>query len=212
MTAETLWKTLRLCWIDANFEPPDVILHDARQYFMAVAFEAYVDMLHIKTKAFLVESANSMTILRRYHAQIRRSFNTIMKKSPEIEDEEGLKMAVKSLNDSAGPDGLTRKLLVLAPCKISVFLLISPRSQRFNVLSLSETLWLKCRSNLPEDEFCGALHARNGPDVTDIHTTPLGVPALVYRREKVCWDGLYSLLEMNDEDVIALTSKGAKTF
>lgn len=64
-TTETLWETLRLCRIDVYLGSPDVIAHNSGKTFMAPASQANADMLHIKTKSILVESANSMTIIER---------------------------------------------------------------------------------------------------------------------------------------------------
>lgn len=73
-TAETLYKALRMCWIDTYLGPPDIIAHDTEKTFIAAAFQASADMLHIKTKSISVESANSMTIVERYQSPIRRPF------------------------------------------------------------------------------------------------------------------------------------------
>lgn len=47
MTAENLWNTLRLCWIDVYVRPPGVIAHDVGKSFMAAAFQAYAALPHI---------------------------------------------------------------------------------------------------------------------------------------------------------------------
>lgn len=91
--------------------PPNVIAHNDEKSFMTVALQANVDMLHIKTTSIPVDSANCMTIVVRYHGPIHR-FNKITKECPEIEIEEALRMVAKSMNNSAGPDGLAQTLLV----------------------------------------------------------------------------------------------------
>lgn len=49
-----------------------------------------------------------------------------------------------------------------------------------------------------------ALSRRNGPDVSDIHKTPIGSHVLVYRPKKDKWDGPFALLDLKDEDAIVL--------
>lgn len=74
MKAETLWKALRMCWIDVYLGPPDMIAHDASKNFMPAAFQSNSDMLHIRTKSIPVEAANSISIVEQYHTPIRRAY------------------------------------------------------------------------------------------------------------------------------------------
>lgn len=79
---------------------------------MTTAFLVNADMFHIQKKPIPVQSFNSMTVLERYHAPIRRALNIIEKECPECRNEEALQMVVKSMNNSVGPDGLFTTLLV----------------------------------------------------------------------------------------------------
>lgn len=72
VSSECLWKALRQCWIDAYLGPLDVIVHDAGKNFMVSAFAGNADMLYIATEPVPVEAANSMSIVDRYHAPLRR--------------------------------------------------------------------------------------------------------------------------------------------
>lgn len=56
------------------------------------------------------------------------------------------------------------------------------------------------------------LNTRDGPNVTQIHATPIGSPVLFYCLERDMWEGPFSLLEIRGEDVIALTQKSAQKF
>lgn len=69
-------------------------------------------MLHIRTKAIPVEAAHSTSFVKKYHVAVRRAFHIIKKESPIMDDDDELQMAVKSINDSTGPDGLLPTLLV----------------------------------------------------------------------------------------------------
>lgn len=80
---------------------------------MEAAFQPNSDILHIRTNSIPVESVNSKTVVERYHAQIRRALNIIQKEFSESRNEEALQMAVKSINDSVGLDGLVPTRLVL---------------------------------------------------------------------------------------------------
>lgn len=112
ISSEPLWRPGRLCWSPVYLGPPDVIAYDSEKNFMTSAFQANADMSHIWTKSLPVESANSMTIVERYHAPIRRALNTIYKEAKDIEQGVALQMAVKAINDSVGSNGLVPTLLV----------------------------------------------------------------------------------------------------
>jgi len=101
-----------MCWIDVYLGPPNVVAHDAGKNLIARAFQLNANMMNIKTKEIPIESANSMTYVERYHTPLRRAFRIIKSELPNISDEEVLQYAVKSLNDSVGPDGLVPTLLV----------------------------------------------------------------------------------------------------
>ena len=67
----------------------------------------------IKVKEVPVEAHNSIDKVERYHQSLRRIYEIIQdelqdKTSPEII----LQMAVKAVNNSAGPDGIVPTLLV----------------------------------------------------------------------------------------------------
>lgn len=49
-------------------------------------------------------------------------------------------------------------------------------------------------------QVCDALHTRNGPHVTDILSSAIR-HALVYLTEKDCWDGPYTILDIDRDDV-----------
>ena len=83
-TADALQEALRLCWIDVYLGPPDLIVHDAGKNFMAKAFKANADQLHIRTKAVPIEAPHSMSIVERYHAPIRRAYNIIKAEAPNL--------------------------------------------------------------------------------------------------------------------------------
>lgn len=101
-----------MCWINGYVGPPDVIAHDSGKNFMGEAFQANAGMPHKQTKSMPVESANSMSIIGRYHAPVTRAYNIIRKESPDTDKEGALQMVVKAVNDSVGPEGPVPTLLV----------------------------------------------------------------------------------------------------
>jgi hypothetical protein len=66
----------------------------------------------ITLKAVLVEAYNSIGIVERYHAPVRRAYQIITTKIRDIDREMALQMAFKAINDTIGLDGLVPTLLV----------------------------------------------------------------------------------------------------
>jgi hypothetical protein len=67
----------------------------------------------IEVKKVPVEAYNSIGKVKRYHAPIRRAFDVITADlSKEVSAENALQMAVKTVNNTAGPNGLVLTLLV----------------------------------------------------------------------------------------------------
>jgi di/tripeptidase len=89
-------------------------VHDAGKNFTATEFKQLASSMSIEVKEVPVEAHNSVGLVERYHALLRRAYE-IMKeelKDEHIDKEIILQMAVKAVNDSAGPDGIVPTLLV----------------------------------------------------------------------------------------------------
>ena len=81
----------------------------------------------IQLKAILVEAYNSIRIVERYHAPIRRAYRIISAEIRDIDKDIALQIAFKAVNDSAGPNGLVLTLLVYSAfLRISVYNLPYP--------------------------------------------------------------------------------------
>lgn len=171
---------------------------------MARAFQANADMLHISTKAIPVEAAHSMSIVERYHSPLRRAVTIIRQEAPNIDEDSLLQMAVKCVNDSVGPEGIVPTLLVFGALP-RVGLPNDPPTPS----TLKRAIALRKATEAMSRHFAkrqvrDAFATRNGPDVSDIHATPIGHPVLVYRPEKDRWEGSFSLLAIRGEDVVVL--------
>ncbi|KAI0993172.1 hypothetical protein K3495_g15012, partial [Podosphaera aphanis] len=113
MSAKETWQTLRLLWIDTYQGPPDVITHDAGTNFSSVEFRNEARILGITCREVPVEAHWSIGKLERYHAPLRRAYEILSTELRGIYSPKAvLQMAVKAVNDTAGPDGLVPTLLV----------------------------------------------------------------------------------------------------
>lgn len=121
-------------------------------------------------------------------------------------------MSVKAINDSVGPDGLVPTLLVFGALPRLGLPTDPPTPSTFKRAIALRKATKAMSKHFSSRQVKDALKVRNGPDVTEIHKTPIGAPVLIYRPEKDKWEGPYSLLEINGEDVIALLPKGPTKF
>ena len=114
MSAVTAWNTLRACWIDTYLGPPDMVVHDAGTNFAASEFRQLARAMAVDVKEVPVEAHNSIGKVERYHAPLRRAYEIIRNEmaGESVDRDMILQMAVKAVNDTAGPNGLVPTLLV----------------------------------------------------------------------------------------------------
>lgn len=114
MASSSVWEALRECWFDTYLGPPDIITHDARTNFTSTEFRQYTKSLIIFVKEVPVEAANSIGIVGRYHLPHRRAYQIIKAELDQGNRNKAgiLQMAVKAVNDTAGPNGIVPTLLV----------------------------------------------------------------------------------------------------
>lgn len=74
MSAEYLGNGIRRCSIDLYVGPPDVLVQDSGTNFIAKYFNANLDLLHINCNEFIIEGAEQITFVERYHATLNRAF------------------------------------------------------------------------------------------------------------------------------------------
>ncbi|KAF1947580.1 hypothetical protein EJ02DRAFT_439817 [Clathrospora elynae] len=98
MSAKETWQALRTLWIDTYQGPPDILTHDAGTNFASAEFRAEAKIMGITCKQVPTEAHWSEIL----HAELAGT----------MPDEAILQMAVKAVNDTAGPEGLVPTLLV----------------------------------------------------------------------------------------------------
>ncbi|TAQ83771.1 hypothetical protein B7494_g7902 [Chlorociboria aeruginascens] len=108
------WKVLRACWIDMYLGPPDQVVHDAGKNFASTKFKQYAKSMAIDVKEVPVEAHNSVGLVKRYYAPLRRAYQTISNElaGESVSKDAILQIAVKAVNDTAGPEGLVPTLLI----------------------------------------------------------------------------------------------------
>jgi hypothetical protein len=199
MSAKTAWDTVRVCWIDMYQGPPDYFIHDAGKNFSSVEFRQHAYSMATEVKEVPVEAHNSVGKVERYHGPLRRSYEILR---DELQDEKLdkeliLQMAVKAVNDTAGPDGLVPTLLVFgAYPRITPYDAPSP-----TIIKRAEairTAMKELRRFYAERQVKDALAARNGPNTAETLNIPLQSDVRVWRERKG-WKGPYKLIATDGE-------------
>src|SRR5579871_1486997 len=199
-STKATWDALRLCWIDVYIGPPDMIVTDARSNFTSQEFHQHAAVMGISTKTVPVEAAWSIGITERYHFVLRRAYKIIVEET-QAEKEVALQMAVKAVNDSAGPNGLIPTLLVFGAFPRMTEMDPPAPSIAVRAMAIKKAMneIAKIRA---EHQVADALRQRNGPSTADIHDLPLLSPVLVWRKDtgqSGHWTGPYTLLSMDGE-------------
>ena len=211
MTGQTAWDIFRLCWMDTYIGPPDLLVHDAGTNFASREFQTNAQVMGIRTKIVPVEAHNSVGVVERMHEPLRRAYYAVKQEFEGRGNKEViLQIAVKAVNDTAGPNGLVPTLLVFG-----TFPRLSPSdppspsiAQRAVALRKAMVEVAKAKANT---QIQKALAMRNGPDTLPIHDLEVGGKVLVWR-EKGNWTGPYILLAMEAEECTIQLPHGPTKF
>ncbi|KAM4063225.1 cwf18 domain containing protein [Hirsutella rhossiliensis] len=203
-------NTLRTLWIDTYLGPPDTLRHDAGTNFASLEFRNEAKIMGIKCSQVPVETHWSIGKIERYHAPLRRAFNILHAEIGHTTSAETvLQMAVKAINDTAGPDGLVPTLLVFgAYPRVSTD---SPPSA--STLKRSEAMqkaMKMLRQLSAERRVKDALHARNGPSTTEVLSSRCKVKFAF--GEKDGWQGPFKIASIDTHNITIDTVNGPKSF
>jgi hypothetical protein len=204
LSAKHTWDTLRNCWVDTYLGPPDYITHDAGTNFASKEFRQYAASMGITARSVPVEAHWSVGMIERAHPVLRRAYEIITEelKNETISKHFILQMAVKAVNDTAGPDGLVPTLLVFGayPRMTETDPPTPSIIQRATAIRRAMNEIAKIRATRQVND---ALNQRNGPSVMPIHDVPLNSPVLVWREGNAGhggkWTGPFPLLGIDRE-------------
>ncbi|TQN64414.1 hypothetical protein CSHISOI_11408, partial [Colletotrichum shisoi] len=200
ISAKTTWEALRLCWIDVYQGPPDWIVADAGRNFTAAEFRHEAKAMSIDVKIIPIESHHSVGKVERYHAAVRRAYEIIREECPSLPRDSALQGAIKSVNDTAGPDGLVPTLLVFgAYPRMTDDSPPSPDiTQRVEAIRKASEAVRKIHARRQVND---ALATRNGPDTSTVKNLAIGSQVRVWRERKG-WMGPYRLIDVSNETCV----------
>ena len=192
-----VWDALRSAWIDTYIGPPDFIIHDAGTQFTSSEFKQNATSMGSTTKCVPIEAHHSIGLVERYHTPLRRAFDIITEELPNTAKQHVLQMAVKTVNDTVGPDGLVLTLLVFGTYpRMTVSDSPSPTiTERGKAIAkaMKHVAELYAKRQVKD-----ALNLRNGPNTSSTLDIPIGGDVLVYRENKG-WKGPYTLLSTDGQ-------------
>jgi hypothetical protein len=128
--------------------------------------------MNINVKEVPVKAHNSIGKVERYHSLLRQAYKILSSELPSANKEAILQMAVKAVNDSAGPDSIVPTLLVFGAY---------PRMTRDSppspfITERAEAIHKaikEVRRLYAEQQVNNALAIRNGPNTEPVLTLPL---------------------------------------
>jgi hypothetical protein len=168
LQAKTTWDTLRAMWVDIYAGSSNVIITDAGKSFVRAEFVANARIMAIEVEEVPVEAYNSIGKVERYHGPLKRAFEVISANlGNAITSDHVLQMAVKAVNDTAGPDGPVPILLVFG-----TYPRLLPSLPSFPSLIVRANAVRKAitevRKHKAQRQIADALFLRNGPNVAKV--------------------------------------------
>jgi hypothetical protein len=213
MSARDTWNALCRCWIYVYQGPPDVVSHDPGTNFASEEFRNNAKILGISCKEMPVEAHWAIGKIERAHRPLERSYDILSKEIGHCTDDETvLQMAVKALNDTAGPNGIVPTLLVFgAYPRINQDSPPSPEiTQRAEAVRKAMRMLREIRAEVDVNR---ALNTRNGPSTHDTLHLPLRSEVMVWREGKDRgWEGPYEIKSKDHANVTVEMINGPKTF
>jgi Reverse transcriptase (RNA-dependent DNA polymerase) len=111
-TVDAIWSAFVTSWAAVYSGYPDVVRSDAGSVFTSGRWRDLTSAAGIDIQISGIESHNSLGIGERYHAPLRQVYDKILADFPGTDAVVALQLAVKTMNDSLGPEGLVPSYLV----------------------------------------------------------------------------------------------------
>ena len=215
VSSEETWKAIQRCWIRVYLGPPDNIRVDQGSNFVSQHFRNCTNSEGIQLLEAPVESPSTMTHVERYHAPLRSAYLKIRSDLPRTEsDADCLQMAVKSVNDTVGPEGLCPTLLVYGsiprPARQTpadtqlarAHAMDKARDEVLKEMSKKKVAFGLRTSGLPV----------SNEQEQELIKLPAGSPVLIYRNADKKWEGPFPFISIDGNTVVVQLPRGRKIF
>ena len=215
MSAEDTWKALLRCWIRTYLGPPDHLRVDQGSNFISKHFLASADAEGIKVLEAPIESPSTMSHVERYHKPLRAAYMKIRDSLPKTEtDSDCLKLAVKAVNDTVGPEGLCPTLLVYGAIPRPPRR--TPADTQIERARALDQATKEVQKEQAKRRVAFALRHPCSPKAKEqeakLEKLPAGAAVLVYRDKTKTWQGPFPFVSIQDNTVVVQLPTGRKIF
>lgn len=113
-SSHEIWKGILRLWVHTFLGPPKFLSFDQGSAYTFNEFKSYAEALGMKMRERPIETPGAIGVVEPYHGPLRAYFKKTREtlSGDQATDDEGVQMAVFSLNSTMGPKGLVPMLLV----------------------------------------------------------------------------------------------------
>lgn len=212
-STKEVWASIRKCWINVYLGPPDFLRVDQGSNLVSSEFKESAAGLDIVVLDAPVESPSTMSHVERYHEPLRTAFRKISHHLGGKETKfNTLQMAVKSVNDTIGPEGLCPTLLVFGavprPARVSP----SP-DQIDRAKAVENAMKAVEKEHARRKVLFGQRHrGPYGRERLDLMKLPHGADVLIFREKQKKWTGPHKFISIEGDTVVVQLPHGRKIF
>ncbi|KAM4067661.1 transposase [Hirsutella rhossiliensis] len=191
MSAKDTWETLRTAWIDTSAKKQNSWGSNALKC--------------------LLRRIGPSEKLKDITPPLRRAYDILNAELSNVTSAEAvLQMAVKAINDTAGPDGIVPTLLVFGAYP-RLTAESPPSASTLKRSAAMQKAMKTLRQLSAERQVKDALRTRNGPSTADVLSLPLQSEVRVWR-EKDGWQGPFKIASIDGHNVTIDTVNGPQVF
>lgn len=198
-SAAHVWRAFLNIWVSVYVGYPDYVAIDQGPQFQSHEFKSFLNSAGIQLRPSGIESHNALGNGERYHSYLRSVYHKVRDDATQLSKADALRLAIKAVNDTAGPAGLVPTLLVFG---VMPRLPIHPKDlpeqrDRMQAMQSARTEMTKI---VAKTRVHVAL-SKNVPAAADAAIRILD-KVLVYREKPVNkWLGPYNVLDINGKIV-----------
>jgi hypothetical protein len=201
INARHIRDMLRLCWMNVYLDLFDHILINVDKNFASKEFRQFFISMTIIIKTVFVEIHWSIDVVKRYHAELRRTYQMIFENLEIVSKEIALQIIVKAINDTIKSDDLMLILLMFEAysCMHVMNFSISSIIQRAMII---EKVMIEIKKFRAERQIVDVLNIQNDSIIISIHDLFLNSDVLVWRdnlNQRDKWIESFKLLDIEDE-------------
>lgn len=189
------------CWASVYSGFPDAIRLDRETAFVSDEFRQNAKDTGINLQLSGIEAHNSIGKGERYHYPLRRIYETVEKEHPRLRGKSTLRLAIKAINDTMGPNGLIPSLLVFGTLPRFPGIEASHPNQRERFQAL-KTARAEMEAIVAETRIQKALRSKL-PPATKYLILP-GDLVRVFRERSGRWEGPFTVTKVSKK-IISVT-------